>query len=539
MRPSRIELFDTTLRDGTQGEHVTLTVRDKLRIAGRLDAFGIDVIEGGWPGSNPKDYAFFEQAKEVAWTHAQVCAFGSTRRAGNRPEEDPNLRCLLEANTPTVSIFGKSWTLHAAVALGVSLEENLDLIASSVAFLKGHGKRVIYDAEHFFDGYHADSVYALHTLRAAAEAGADVLVLCDTNGGTLPPDIYRVVETVCLHFDSPVGIHAHNDGGCAVANSLMAVEAGARHVQGTINGIGERTGNADLCAVVAGLQLKMDFACVDPAQLAQLTDLSRFVNEVANLDPVDRVPYVGRSAFAHKGGIHVSAVMKDPRAYEHLDPEVVGNRRRVLVSDLSGRSNVRYKAAEFGITLEENEQARRAIDRIKELEHLGYEFQGAEASFELLLRTIQGERTDFFTLERLRVRSEKDGSGVECSEATIVVQVQSHRELAVAEGIGPVDALSQALHKALCRFYPSLQHVRLADYKVRVLNPEDATAAVVRVLIEHRAAEQRWHTVGVSANILEASRQALVDGIRYYLIRMGAGQCEDGSFPEMTCSATG
>ncbi len=519
----KIELFDTTLRDGTQGEHVTLTVEDKLRIARRLDAFGIDVIEGGWPGSNPKDYAFFEQAQREAWPTAQICAFGSTRRAGNAPEDDVNLRCLLEAGTPTVSLFGKSWTLHAEVALGVTLAENLDLIASSVAFLKAHGKRVVYDAEHFFDGYKADAAYALQTLRAAAEAGADVLVLCDTNGGTLPPEIYRIVQQVCGQFPQTVGIHTHNDGGCAVANTLMAVEAGVRHVQGTINGIGERTGNADLCAVVAGLQLKMGYACVAPEQLAALTELSQFVNEVANLDPVDRAPYVGRSAFAHKGGIHVSAVMKDPRAYEHLVPEAVGNRRRVLVSDLSGQSNVRYKAAELGIDLDGKDHARRAIERIKELEHLGYEFQGAEASFELLLRTIRGELTDFFSLERLRVRSEKDGTGVDSSEATIVVQVQGRRELAAAEGVGPVDALSKALHKALCRFYPSLHDVRLADYKVRVLNPEDATAAVVRVLIEHRDPAQSWHTVGVSANILEASWQALADGIRYYLLRTASG----------------
>lgn len=515
----RVELFDTTLRDGTQGEHVTLSVQDKIRIARRLDAFGIDVIEGGWPGSNPKDYAFFDAAKDIEWKHAQVCAFGSTRRAGNTPEEDPNLRCLIEAQTPTVSIFGKSWTLHARVALGITLEENLELIESSVAYLRGYGKRVIYDAEHFFDGYKDDPVYALQTLRAAAEAGADTLVLCDTNGGTLPSEIARIVSKIKAQFDQTIGIHTHNDGGCSIANTLMAVEAGARHVQGTFNGIGERTGNADLCAVIAGLQLKMGFACVEPEQLRQLTDLSHFVNEVANLDPIDRSPYVGRSAFAHKGGIHVSAVMKEPRAYEHLKPEDVGNKRRVLVSDLSGQSNVRYKAEELGINLDEKDQARKAIQRIKELEHQGYEFQGAEASFELLLRTIQGEDTDFFSLERLRVRSEKDGQGVDFSEATIVVQVQGHRELAVGEGSGPVDALSHALQNVLAGFYPHLQDVRLADYKVRVLNPEDGTAAAVRVLIEHRDGEHSWHTVGVSTNILEASWQALADGVRYYLLR--------------------
>ncbi len=528
MNALNIELFDTTLRDGTQGEHVTLSVADKLRIARRLDAFGIDVIEGGWPGSNPKDYAFFEQAQGAAWQHAQICAFGSTRRSGNPPDEDFNLRCLLEAETPTVSIFGKSWTLHARVALGVSLDENLDMIASSVAFLKANGKRVIYDAEHFFDGYKDNPAYALSTLRAAAEAGADILCLCDTNGGTLPGEMQRIVTEICGQFDQTIGIHAHNDGGCAVANTLVAVEAGARHVQGTINGIGERTGNADLCAVIANLQLKMSYACVEPECLATLADLSHFVDEVANLVPVDRAPYVGRSAFAHKGGIHVSAVMKDPRAYEHLEPEQVGNKRRVLVSDLSGQSNVRYKAQEFGITLNGKDEARRAVERIKELEHFGYEFQGAEASFELLLRTIQGAHTDFFSLDRLRVRSEQGETGEAFSEATVAVRVQGHRELAVAEGVGPVDALSQALHKALCRSYPRLEAVRLADYKVRVLNPEDATAAVVRVLIEHHDTdgEHSWHTVGVSANILEASWQALADGIRYYLFHTTAHQPE-------------
>ena len=522
----KIELFDTTLRDGTQGEHVTLSAKDKLRIAGRLDAFGIDVIEGGWPGSNPKDKAFFEAAQKVEWPHAEVCAFGSTRRKGLAPDVDPNLRALLDAQTPTVSIFGKSWTLHAEVALGVTLEENLDLIASSVAFLKAQGKRVIYDAEHFFDGYRADASYALATLSAAAEAGADVLVLCDTNGGTLPSEVGRVVADVRGRFgaDKKIGIHAHNDAGCAVANSLVAVEAGARHVQGTVGGIGERCGNADLCAVIPGLQLKLGFDCVPEENLARLTELAHFVVEVANLDPVDRAPYVGRSAFAHKGGIHVSAVMKEPRAYEHVAPDVVGNRRRVLVSDLSGRSNVRYKAEELGLDLTDldgSELARDAVLRIKELEHLGYEFEGAEASFELLLRTIRGERTEFFELERLRVRGEKDGAGRTSAEATLVACVGGRRALEVEEGEGPVDAMSRALRKALGGLYPELADVRLTDYKVRVLTPEEGTAASVRVLIEHQDGERAWHTVGVSTNLLEASWQALADGLRYGLLRSG------------------
>ena len=523
----KIEIFDTTLRDGTQGEHVSLSAKDKIRIARRLDRFGIDVIEGGWPGSNPKDQAFFQQAQDIPWQHAQLCAFGSTRRASFAPEDDPNLRALLAAQTPTVSIFGKSWTLHARVALGVTLEENLDLISSSVAFLKANGKRLIYDAEHFFDGFKADPGYALMTLQAAFEAGADVLVLCDTNGGTLPGEISKVVAEVCRVFEVPVGAHMHNDGGCAVANTIAAVEAGARHVQGTINGIGERCGNADLCSVLPGLQLKLGYDCVPQERLASLADLAHFVNDIANLDPVDRSPYVGRSAFAHKGGVHVSAVMKDPRAYEHLEPEQVGNRRRVLVSDLSGQSNVRYKVQEMGLALGTKDQSRRAVARIKELENLGYAFEAAEASFELLLRAIQGEVTEFFTLERLRVRSEKGTGGIDCSEATIALVVQGHRELMVAEGEGPVDALSIALRKALLGFYPQLASVHLTDYKVRVLTPERGTAASVRVLVEHQNEHHTWHTVGVSSNIIDASWQALADGIAYHLLRTGVSIGED------------
>ncbi len=521
MTPTSIELFDTTLRDGTQGEHVTLSVRDKMRIAQRLDAFGINVIEGGWPGSNPKDHAFFEEARLHTWRNAHICAFGSTRRPDRTVEDDPNLRAMLAARTDTVSLFGKSWTLHVKTALRTGLDENLDMISGSIAYLKSKGRRVIYDAEHFFDGYRADREYALATLAAAAEAGADVLVLCDTNGGTLPGELKDYVSEVCEAHECVVGIHAHNDSGCGVANTLSAVEAGARHVQGTINGIGERTGNADLCAAIACLQLKMGYRCVEPKALATLVELSHYVNEVANLVPLDRAPFVGRSAFAHKGGIHVSAVMKEPRAYEHLAPELIGNKRRVLVSDLSGQSNVRYKAREMGIGLGSREEARRAVDRIKELENQGYEFQGAEASFELLLRRIQGEDTELFSLDRVHVHSEQVRDGIEWSQATVAVLVGGERDLAVAEGVGPVDALSKALHKALCHSFPDLEEIRLVDYKVRVLSPQDATEAVVRVLIEHSDSqgESTWNTVGVSANILEASWQALSDGIRYFLLQ--------------------
>ncbi len=525
MNRTSIELFDTTLRDGSQAEHVTLSVSDKMRIAHRLDAFGIHVIEGGWPGSNPKDQEFFQEASAATWKQAQICAFGSTRRAGNTPEKDPNLQAMLASGTSVVSIFGKSWTLHVERALAVSRKENLDMIASSIGYLTNQGRRVIYDAEHFFDGYKDDPSYALKTLEEAAQAGADVLVLCDTNGGTLPSEVGRIVRAVSERFDT-IGIHPHNDSGCGVANALAAVEAGARHVQGTINGIGERVGNADLCTIVACLQAKMGYQCVPPECLAGLADLSHFVDEVANLLPLDRAPFVGRSAFAHKGGIHVSAVMKEPRAYEHLDPEVVGNKRRVLVSDLSGQSNVRYKAKELGIELNGQRETREAVKRIKTLEHLGYEFQGAEASFELLLRSIRGEQTKMFTLDRFRVHTAKGQRGVQWSEATVAVFVRGKRELAVAEGLGPVDALSNALHKALCVSYPRLGALRLADYKVRVLGSESATEATVRVLIEHHEAggDRRWHTVGVSKNILDASWQALTDGICYYLLHTESSQ---------------
>ena len=518
----KIEVFDTTLRDGTQGEHVTLSARDKIRIAKRLDQLGVDIIEGGWPGSNPKDQEFFERAADEEWFKSQICAFGSTRRSQNPPEEDHNLQCLLKANTPVVSIFGKSWRLHAEVALGVSLKKNLELIHSSVYHLKEHQKHVVYDAEHFFDGYKDDSEYAISTLEAALDAGADTIVLCDTNGGTLPLEIYHIVGKVADRIAAPLGIHTHNDSGCAVANTLMAVEAGARHVQGTISGIGERCGNADLCVVLADLQLKMGYHCLGD-QLSSLADVYRFVHEVANLQPVDRAPYVGRSAFAHKGGVHVSAVMKEPKAYEHVAPELVGNRRRVLVSDLSGQSNIRYKAEELGIDLTEKKQAKQAVKRIKELEHLGYEFEGAEASFELLIRTLQGEDHTYFTLERLRVRSE-DGNGGTCSEATLALDVEGKRTLVAAEGTGPVDAMSNALRQALSGFYPRLNSVRLSDYKVRVLTPEDGTAAQVRVLMEHSDHAIRWHTVGVSNNIMEASWQALSDGLRYHLYSINEKQ---------------
>ena len=495
---------------------MTLSAQDKLRIAQALDEVGIDFIEGGWPGSNPKDRAFFKEARNLHLKHAQLCAFGSTRRPQFTPEEDPNLQALLEADTPAISIFGKSWLLHVHRALRITAAENLSLIRSSVAYLKSHGKYVIYDAEHFFDGYQDNPEYALSTLKAAEEAGADVLVLCDTNGGMLPDEVYSIVSAVQRHVQTPLGIHAHNDTGCAVANSIMAVLAGARHVQGTINGIGERCGNADLCTIIPNLQLKRGFALVRPEQLQKLTELSRLVDELAKLHPIDRAPYVGRSAFAHKGGIHVSAILKAPQTYEHIPPETVGNQRRVLISDLSGQSNISYRLQELNQRITDREKLRAIVEHIKALEHKGYEFEAADASVELIIQDFLGNKADFFTRERCCVSSTLAPTAY--SEATLVVRIGNHRELAAAEGKGPVDALSQALRRALLPFYPGLENVRLTDYKVRVVHPAEGTRAPVRVLIEHSNGSQRWTTVGVSNNILEASWEALADGMRYALL---------------------
>ncbi len=477
-------------------------------------------IEGGWPGSNPKDAEFFEQARRENWRHARLVAFGSTRRAETAPEQDPNLNMLLKSETPAVAIFGKSWALHATVALGVSREENCRMISESVAFIKKHGREVIYDAEHFFDGYKHDPEYALATLGAALDHGADTIVLCDTNGGALPTEIYEITARACAKISAPVGIHTHNDGELAVANTLAAVHAGAVHVQGTINGFGERCGNANLVSVIANLQLKLGYRCVSEEQLAALTDLSAFVYDLANLAPRDEAAYVGKSAFAHKGGIHVSAVMKEPVTYEHIKPELVGNSRRVLVSDLSGRSNVYYKMKELGINGRDEVNAGVIVQEIKELEHQGYSFEAAEASFELLVERRHSRLPVFFHLSGFRVAVEKDSADSPRSEASIRVNVDGHLEHTAAEGDGPVNALDNALRKALLRFYPEIALMRLVDYKVRVLNDgSSGTAARVRVLIESQSQEARWSTIGVSENIIEASWEALVDSFTYFLYK--------------------
>ena len=518
--PNPIRIFDTTLRDGTQGEKVSFSAEDKLRIARRLDEFGVHYIEGGWPGSHPKDMAFFEKAKTEPFQHAKMVAFGSTCRHGNRPGEDPNLQALIAAETPAVSLFGKSWLLHVTEALGITAEKNLKLISGSVSLLKRHGKEVIYDAEHFFDGYKDRPEYAVSTLLAARDAGADVLVLCDTNGGTLTHEVSSIVSEVKRAVgNTMIGIHAHNDAELAVANSLAAVEAGAEHVQGTINGYGERCGNANLCSVIPNLQLKMGRSCVPDEQLPHLSRLSLFVSELANLAPENRQPYVGKSAFAHKGGIHVSAVIKNEQTYEHIRPEQVGNSRRVLVSDLSGKSNLVYKSEEMGFEFDQTAPAgRQIVQQLKELENDGYQFEAAEASFELLVKEMTGKAPDFFKLEGFRVIMERNGSGESRSEATIKVRVNDQIELSAAEGNGPVHALDAALRRALCEFYPEISTMQLQDYKVRVLNEKDGTGARVRVLIDSAGNGKSWGTVGVSENIIDASWKALSEGIIYFLM---------------------
>jgi len=516
----KIHIFDTTLRDGTQGEKIAFSAKDKLRIAQRLDAFGIDYIEGGWPGSNPKDMQFFELARNVSFDHAKIVAFGSTCRTNTSPANDQNIQRLVEAGTPAVSIFGKSWLLHVEEALKTTADENLKIIRESVAYLKAHGKEVIYDAEHFFDGYKSDPEYALKTLQAAELAGADTLVLCDTNGGTMPPEISEIVEKVKGRVTTQLGIHAHNDCELGVANSLAAVNAGCIHVQGTINGYGERCGNANLCSIIPNLQLKKDYRCIADNMLEELTVLSHFVSEVANINPNNRQAFVGQSAFAHKGGIHVSAVMKNEATYEHIIPEVVGNRRRVLVSDLAGKSNIRYKSEQLGIDLEtQNEDIPEIVSKLKELENKGYQFEAAEASFELLVQKLTNEWLDFFRLEGFRIIVEKNVSGDFRTEATIRLTVNGQTEHCAAEGSGPVHALDQALRKALHRFYPGIREMHLQDYKVRVLNQKEGTDAQVRVLIDSAEGDQSWTTIGVSRNIIDASWEALSDSFNYYLAK--------------------
>jgi 2-isopropylmalate synthase len=515
---TQVFLFDTTLRDGTQSEGLSLSVEDKLKIARILDGFGIHFVEGGYPGSNPKDIEFFRRARSLSLKHAKLTAFGSTRKAGVAADADANLRALVDADTPAVCIFGKSWTLHVTKVLGTTLEENLAMIADSVAFLKAAGKEVVYDAEHFFDGYRADPGYALEAVKAAARAGADWITMCDTNGGCLPSTIAAAVRAVKDAVPgTPLGIHTHNDSDLAVANALAAVEAGCTQVQGTINGWGERCGNANLISIIPALQLKMGLRCVPDENLARLTDLSRTVSEIANIRPRAHAPYVGRSAFAHKGGAHVAAVEKIASSYEHVVPERVGNHRHIVVSELSGRGNVRLRAMELGADAQGNE--RELLTRIKDLENQGYQFEAAEGSFDLLVRRSQPSYAPPFEVLDVVVISERRRGNSMFAEATVKLKIGDELLHTVAEGTGPVHALDGAFHKALNNAYPLLREVHLVDYKVRILDPEAATGAKTRVLIEAARGEERWSTVGVSQNIIEASAEALADALELPLVR--------------------
>ena len=515
----RIEIYDTTLRDGSQGEGVNFSVEDKCRVAEQLDAFGVDFIEGGWPGSNPRDMAFFERARGLKLAHASIAAFGSTRRHTLTCDCDPSIQSLLKAETPVVTIFGKSWLLHVTDALRLSPEQNLEIIEDTVRYLSARVAYLVYDAEHFFDGYATDPGYALATLRAAAAGGSHRIVLCDTNGGSLPDTVARVTREVAEQIQVPLGIHCHNDGELAVANTLAAVSAGAMHVQGTINGYGERCGNANLCSVIPNLELKLKRTVLGPERLKKLRETSRFVSEIANLSLDSRAAFVGDSAFAHKGGVHVSAVERNPVTYEHIAPETVGNRRRILVSDLAGRANLLAKARELGVDLNDEQ---RVLDELKRLEHNGYEFEAAEASFELLIAKLRGAHQPYFELLGFRVIDEHRGALMPMSEATVKVKVGNRVEHTAASGNGPVNALDNALRSALQTFYPSLAEMHLVDYKVRVITSNlSGSASLVRVLICSGDAGAQWGTVGVSANIVEASWQSLVDSVEYKLARDG------------------
>ncbi len=514
---AKVYIYDTTLRDGTQREGLSLSLGDKLKIAQRLDEFGVNYIEGGWPGSNPKDADFFEAVQGMDFKNARIAAFGSTRYKHSKPEEDPNIQALVDARTPVVTLVGKSWDLHVHDVLETDLEENLQMISDSVNYLKKLGKEVIYDAEHFFDGYKANPDYALMTIKVADDAGADCVVLCDTNGGTLPWELSAIVQTVKDELGCDIGIHTHDDGGCGVANTLVAVSAGAVHVQGTINGYGERVGNANLCTIVADLQLKMGKDCVPPENLGRLTELSRYVAELANLPLDTHAPFVGASAFAHKGGIHVAAMRKNEASYQHIDPSQVGNVKRTVVSELSGRGNVLDKAIEFSVDVD-SAQAREVVAQIKELENMGFAFESAEASLALMLRRMQPDYKPPFELLDFTVLVQNRGENDVYADATVKVRVGDTVLHTAADGNGPVNALDKALRKALLDAYPALEAVRLTDYKVRILDSDHGTEAGVRVLVDTENGFQRWSTVGASTNIIKASWKALADSMEYALL---------------------
>jgi 2-isopropylmalate synthase len=514
----KVFVYDTTLRDGTQREGISLSCDDKLRIAQKLDELGVAYIEGGWPGSNPKDVEFFERMGELDLKHAKIAAFGSTCRVGTKPAEDANIQAMLDSGTPVCTVVGKSWDLHVHDVLKTSLEENLRIIEESIAYLIEQGREVVYDAEHFFDGYKADSAYALETLRAAARGGAQTVVLCDTNGGSLPWEISKFTYEVQQALpDVTVGIHAHNDGECGVANTLAAVQQGAAHIQGTVNGYGERCGNANLCSAIPDLELKMGYTCLPEGNLPDLTDASHFVAEVANLAPDEHLPYVGQSAFAHKGGIHVAAMRRNINSYQHIDPTLVGNQMRTVVSELSGRGNLFSKAEELGLTVENGDAVSNVLQHIKELEAQGFSFEAAEASVALMLHRQRPDYEPPFEMIDFSANVEhRQGRGL-FAEATIKVCVNNEIYHTVAEGNGPVNALDKALRKALLPVYPRLNDFQLADYKVRILDSGSGTKATTRVLIDTQNHHNRWSTVGASGNIIEASWLALADSMEYGL----------------------
>ena len=539
-------LYDTTLRDGTQGEGINFSCEDKLRIARKLDDLGIHYIEGGWPGSNPKDIEFFQRAQgELQLRQARVAAFGSTCRAGVDPADDPQIQLLVDAGTPVITIFGKTWDLHVTEVLRTTLEENLRMIGDSVAYLKQHCDEFVYDAEHFFDGYKANPEYALATLKAAADNGADALVLCDTNGGALYWDVGHAVQDVRLYLNAigyrgVLGIHTHNDGDVGVANALEGIRQGCTHVQGTINGYGERCGNSNLTSIIANLKLKMGVDCITDAELANLSSTAHFVAELANVKLSAHTPFLGYSAFAHKGGTHVNAVVKLEQSYQHIDPTLVGNQKRVVVSELSGKDNIAVKRDEYGLNGINREQERAVLQQIKELENHGYSFEASEASVDLLLRRAQpGYKKPFELIDFTTAVDNRRGRGL-FSEATVKVDIEGHVFHEVAEGNGPVNALNLALRKALERFYPNLRTVHLADYKVRILDTHRATAATTRVLIDFSDGIDTWSTVGASANIIEASWQALSDGLEYALtgLNRNSGAVVQSEQPELAERAT-
>jgi len=514
---AKVELYDTTLRDGMQSEGISFSLEDKLAIAKRIDGLGLDYIEGGYAASNPKEMQFFAELPKLALKNSKVTAFGSTKRPAIAPEDDASLAAIVACNTPSATLVGKCWDLHVTDVLGCSLDENVKICADSVQFLKNKGIEVIFDAEHFFDGYKDNPRYTMKVLDAAAEAGADKIVLCDTNGGSMPDRIYEITKNVCEKFNSmTIGIHTHNDTDCAAANALAAVQAGARHVQGTINGIGERCGNANLCTLIPSLVYKMGFELLTPEKIKTLTDLSRFVFEIANMTPVMNMPYVGESAFAHKAGLHVDALRKNKRTYEHISPELVGNERRFLISELSGKSTVLAKLEKTRIA-QDKKLAKKILARVQELENEGFQFEAANASFDLLIRKIVGTYKKSFELIKYHVTVEKRKTGELVTEATVKLTVDGKHEHVVGEGDGPVNALDSALRKSLERFYPAIKDVHLIDYKVRVVNAREGTAAKVRVIIGSRDKTDIWGTVGVSENIIEASWQALVDSVEYKL----------------------